>query len=262
MDTVRLPEPTKDLERAKRDIFDYGLCVIPEVLTGEALARTRRRFYEAAEWDAQRGLTGDPFELDLDATNRRVWALLNKGWEFVEMAEHPVALELLRSVLGWPMLLCNISGNITGPGGAAGLMHADQSFCPEPWSAAYGANAVWMLDDFTDANGATRIVPGSHRWNRAPREGELEFPDVPIEGAAGTLVVMEARVWHRTGANCTDDEYRGGVLGWYTLPIYRTQENCFLSLNPNVRQSASDTLLELLAYRTQGFGLVNGSSPA
>lgn len=258
---AQLPQPTKDLERAKRDIVEHGLCIIPDVLSGDQLARTRQRLYDAGDWDSRRGLAGDPFELDPDTSNRRVWALLNKGWEFVEMAEHPVALELLRSVLGWPMLLCNISGNITGPGGSAGVLHADQLFSPEPWSAAYGANAIWMLDDFTEANGATRIVPDSHRRNRAPTEDELETATVPVEAAAGTLVVMEARVWHRTGANRTRGETRGGVFGWYTLPIYRTQENWFLSLNPNVRQSASDTLLELLAYRTEGLGLVNGASP-
>jgi len=52
------------------------------------------------------------------------------------------------------------------------------------------------------------------------------------------------------------------VFAWYTKPIYRTQENWFLSLRPEVRQFASDDMLVLLGYRTAGLGLVNGASPA
>lgn len=53
-----------------------------------------------------------------------------------------------------------------------------------------------------------------------------------------------------------------GIFAWYTRPIYRTQENWFLALDPSVRQFASDMMLELLGYRTAGLGLVNGASPA
>jgi len=61
-------------------------------------------------------------------------------------------------------------------------------------------------------------------------------------------VVFESRIWHRTGFNRTADQRRAGVFGWYTKPIYRQQENWFLSLDPIVRRFASDTLLTLLGY--------------
>lgn len=75
------------------------------------------------------------------------------------------------------------------------------------------------------------------------------------------MVVFDSRVWHRTGENTTPDISRAGVFGWYTRPIYRTQENWFLSLSPRVLEGASDDLLTLLAYRSEGSGLVNGRSP-
>ena len=74
--------------------------------------------------------------------------------------------------------------------------------------------------------------------------------------------MFESRVWHKTGFNRTADERRAGVFGWYTRPIYRTQENWFLSLKPEVRQFATEEMLVLLGYKTQGLGLVNGASPA
>ena len=52
------------------------------------------------------------------------------------------------------------------------------------------------------------------------------------------------------------------MFGWYTRPIDRTQEDWFLSLDPSVRQFASEEMLVLLGYRTAGLGLVDGVSPA
>ena len=141
-------------------------------------------------------------------------------------------------------------------------MHADQIFVPEPWPAEpQGVNVAWCLDDFTADNGATCIAPGSHRLNRNPRENE-QVPMCPLVAPAGTMIVFESRVWHRTGFNRTADQYRAGVFGWYTRPIYRAQENWFLSLDPTVKQFASETMLVLLGYKTEGLGLVNGRSPA
>jgi ectoine hydroxylase-related dioxygenase (phytanoyl-CoA dioxygenase family) len=199
---------------------------------------------------------------DGDGRNQRVWNVLSRSPVFAALAEHAIALRLLRSVLGWPMLLGNLSANITAPGGGTMLLHADQLFVPTPWPAApQGANAAWCIDDFSAANGATCFVPGSHLLNRPPTPEDRAVA-VPFEAPAGTLVVFESRLWHRTGANRTTDEHRAAVFGWYTRPIYRTQENWFLSLEPSVRASASDDMLVLLGYRTEGLGLVNGASPA
>jgi ectoine hydroxylase-related dioxygenase (phytanoyl-CoA dioxygenase family) len=182
---------------------------------------------------------------------------------FEDLAFHETAVAYVKAVLGWPALLGNISANITGPGGGEMVMHADQIFVPEPWSERpQGLNVAWCLDDFTEANGATRFVPGSHKLNRAPRREDPTAATAPMEAPAGSAVVFESRVWHKTGNNVTADERRAGVFAWYTTPIYRTQENWFLSLRPEVRQFASEEALVLLGFRTTGLGLVNGASPA
>ena len=111
-------------------------------------------------------------------------------------------------------------------------------------------------------SGATRFAPGSHKLNRAPRADDAPIETAPMEAEAGSIVVFESRVWHKTGRNRTADEHRAGVFAWYTKPIYRTQENWFLSLRPEVRQYASEEALVLLSYKTQGLGLVHGASPA
>ena len=261
---LSVPPPAGSVEEGLEHIRDYGVCIIPDVLQGESLDRARTALYRAAAEDRARGRE-QKFGLDYDhdETNQRVWNVLSRDPVFEDLAQHPVALELVRAMLGWPALLGNISANITGPGGGEMVLHADQIFVPEPWaSEPQGLNIAWCLDDFTDENGATRFVPGSHRLNRAPREDEAALATVAMEAPAGAIVVLESRVWHKTGHNRTKDQTRAGVFGWYTKPIYRTQENWFLSLRPEVRLNASDEALVLLGYKAEGLGLVYGASPA
>jgi ectoine hydroxylase-related dioxygenase (phytanoyl-CoA dioxygenase family) len=261
--TTRLPAPTTDLDRAEHDLATHGICAITGVLAGDELRAAHDELYAAAAQDRARGRE-QKFGLDHDHddTNQRVWNVLSRAPVFQDLAEHPVALRMLKTVLGWPMLLGNLSANITGPGGGEMVLHADQIFVPTPWPAdPQGANAAWCLDDFTADNGATCFVPGSHLLHRLPEPDE-RVEAVPMEAPAGSLVVFESRLWHRTGFNRTTAERRAGLFGWYTRPIYRTQENWFLSLDPVIRRFASDDLLTLLGYKTEGLGLVYGASPA
>ena len=259
-----LPAITSDLEQAKRDIVEYGLCIVEGAITPAQLKRARTAFYHAAEEDRARGQE-QKFSLDYeeDNSNQRVWNLLSRDPVFSDLVQNPTALELVKSIIGWPALLGNISGNMTGPGGGEMVLHADQIFVPEPWPAEpQGCNVSWCLDDFTEENGATRVVPGSHRRHTAPVASDQQTPTVPLVAPAGSIVVFESRLWHKTGNNVTKDQRRAGTFAWYTKPIYRQQENWFLSLDPRVKQFASEEMLILLGYKAEGLGLVNGVSPA
>ena len=110
-------------------------------------------------------------------------------------------------------------------------------------------------------NGATQVVVGSHRWNRGPTDADAGVAMVSLQAPAGSIFAFESRVWHRAGANSSKDQTRAAIFPFYSTPIYRTQENWFLSLRPDVVDAASDTLLTLLAYKSEGFGLVYGRSP-
>ncbi len=260
--TATLPAPTDDVERAEHDLAEHGICAVTGVLDPTTLKATRDALYGVADEEAARGLR-EHFIADTpgDETNQRVWNLPSRSWRFVDLAEHPTALRLIRSAIGDRIILGNLSANITGPGGGEMYLHADQNFLPEPWpTRPQGANAAWALDDFTVENGATCFVPGSHLLHRAPTKDDLPEA-VPYEAPAGSLIVFESRIWHRTGHNSTQDQRRAGAFGWYTSWIYRPQENWQLSLDPVVLQGCSDTMLELLGYRTVGLGVVNGRSP-
>lgn len=258
-----LPAPTTNFEQGMKDLADFGMAIIPDMLDADKLVRTRDALYRAAASDRARGRE-QAFLLDSadEGANQRVWNVLSRDPLFEDLAFDTMAVEFVKAMLGWPALLGNLSANITGPGGGDMALHADQVFVPEPWPAKpQGLNVAWCLDDFTEENGATRFVPGSHRLNRAPRDEELDCDSVPITAKAGSMIVFESRVWHKTGLNRSRDARRSGVFAWYTKPIYRTQENWFLGLRPEIRQFATDDILVLLGYRTKGLGLVNGASP-
>lgn len=260
-----LPTPTRDLKAGLANIEEFGFTVVPEVLTGDSLKRTREALYRVAESDRHRGREIEEFALDIGEKtgNQRIWNVLSRDPLFEDLAEHPIALDYIREILGWPALLGNLSANICAPGCGGGYLHADQTFLAEPWPATgpQGLNVAWAIDDFTESNGATRVVPGSHKLNRAVKMEEMATATVPMTAAAGSAVVFESRLWHQTGTNTTTDQYRAAIFGWYTKTYVRTQENWFLALKPETRQFASDNMLTLLGYKTAGFGLVNGVSP-
>ncbi|GIX30616.1 MAG: hypothetical protein KatS3mg124_1088 [Porticoccaceae bacterium] len=254
------------MEHHFAELAEQGFTVVPGVLQAEQLSRVRDALYRAAAEDRARGREVEDFPLDAPEArgrSQRVWNLLSRDPLFEDLVVHPVALAFVRAVLGWPALLGNFSANLCGPGTPAGMLHADQTFLPEPWPAVpVGLNAAWAIDAFTAESGATRVVPGSHRWNRPARPEEQEMETVAMEAPAGSLVVFESRLWHRTGANVTADRTRAAAFAWYTRTFVRQQENWYLSLRPEVRQYATEEMLTLLGYRTAGFGMVNGRSPA
>ena len=246
---------TTDSDRAKADLDQDGYCLIEGALPAERVATLRAKLVELAGAEIA---DGTDYVYD-NGANQRVWTLLNKGEMFEELAQDPLILGLMGHMLGPDLLLSNIDANIAGPGGTPMFVHADQSFVPPPWPPyPLVANVMWMIDDFTPENGATRIVPGSHRKGEGPDWSNLP-ETAPICGPAGTAFVFEGRLWHQTGANTTASEHRHGILAYYCRPFIRQQENWFVSLKPEVLDRATPTLRRLLGWNHYlSLGMIDG----
>jgi ectoine hydroxylase-related dioxygenase (phytanoyl-CoA dioxygenase family) len=253
-DPAELPKATSDWDKAKRDLDKFGYCLIEKALASEEVERLKSRLMAVAAAERADG-TASLFDRD---QSQAVNALLNKGKPFTDLVQHPLALEFMGYLLGEKFLLSNMAALIKGPGGPAQVVHADQGFMPEPWHFPCSANVMWMLDDFIEVRGATRVVPGSHLRNQNPPGGNFTKPEemktqkikapVAIEGPAGTAMVFEGRLWHCGGGNRTTDHFRHGLLTYYCKGMFRTQENWFRSLSPHVLKDASPTLMGLLGY--------------
>jgi hypothetical protein len=141
-----------------------GFAVVRDVLTPTEVQHVRSRLVEVARVERA---ARDP-KCEDGPNNQRVFGLLNKGIEFADLLEHPVALALMAHFLDPKFLMSSLTANITGPGGHPMYLHYDQDYVPEPWPPfPLVANIIWMLDDFTEENGATGCIPGSHREAQA-----------------------------------------------------------------------------------------------
>jgi ectoine hydroxylase-related dioxygenase (phytanoyl-CoA dioxygenase family) len=119
---------------------------------------------------------------------------------------------------------------------------------------------MWPLEDFTEANGATRVVPGSHRWG-----DERPGPDTPtrsIAMSAGTALIYVGSLWHGGGANQTD-RTRLGVVLHYAVGWLRPVENHVLAVPPEMATMLPARLQELLGYNVcpPFIGYVDGRHP-
>jgi ectoine hydroxylase-related dioxygenase (phytanoyl-CoA dioxygenase family) len=225
-----MPELSDDPKQWRQDLDDHGVCLVADALDGSQLEVVRERLYDAAAEDVDEGRG---YVYDNGDANQRVWALLKRGQEFVDLARNEIALDLVRHVVGSTFLLSNISANITGPGGGRMALHADQGYVLPPFPPeALAANAMWCVDDFDADVGATEMVPGSHQRDHGPGDAAPDdsVATVPITAPAGTLCVMDGRVWHQTGENVTTDRQRAGIFAYYVRPFLRTQENWWRSL--------------------------------
>jgi len=244
-----LPPLTRDLEEAKAHLDTFGVARIADALSPDRVAALKSRLIEQAEAERAAEVAFlDGGGIDGGGANQRVWNLPSKGEVFLDLLRTPIVRTLARHVLQGDYCLSSHTANIAGPGGEAMVLHSDQGYSPRQIDLALTMNVMWMLVDFTDDNGATRLVPGSHR---IPAEPPRDAPVQTVAGVgpAGTALVFDGRIWHGTGANTTTDQLRYGVLTYFCRPWLRPQENYTLSTHPDVVAGADPELLALLGLR-------------
>jgi ectoine hydroxylase-related dioxygenase (phytanoyl-CoA dioxygenase family) len=252
---------TADVQAVLRDLDELGYSVVPDVLSPDELTSVRDALdRECAADDA----AGTAIRYGPDNANQRIWALLNHGEEFIVLGMHPLALEIVRAAMGPDVLLAQLSANVTAPGAdhEIGRLHTDQGFLPQPIPQMLVLNVAWFLDDFTEENGATLVVPGSHKLGTdASMEAEPVTPAQAI-GPAGSMGVLDGRLHHATGLNRTTDKVRRGVFGTYSPPYIRSQENWSRSIDPEVVERHPELARRIGFEVWKTLGLVKGPEVA
>lgn len=138
----------------------------------------------------------------------RLANLVDKGDVFERAIVMPEILERIGHVLGPQFKLSSLNARSANPHSTwVQPLHADMGAIPDE-KGNWVCNTVWMLDDFTEDNGAIRMIPGSHRFGQLPqqalRDPQASHPEERlITGKAGTVVVMNAHMWHGGTANRT-----------------------------------------------------------
>lgn len=177
----------------------------------------------------------------------RIYNLLAHGELYQQVPVLPSVLPIVEGVLDRGCLVSSVSSIAIGPGEVAQPIHADDQLMPlaKPHVPTV-CNSMWALTDFTEANGATRIVPGSHRWDHDPEYGK-PFPSIPAEMAAGSVLIWHGSLWHGGGANRSDGR-RVGIAMNYCAGYVRQQENQQLGIPRDVARRFPDRLRRLVGY--------------
>ncbi len=199
---------------------------------------------------------------------KRMYNLLARDTIFAEMPVHRRVLPIVEALLDPGCLLSGMTAIDIGPGEQPQPLHGDDivmsSHLQRP-HAPMMVTSMWALTDFTEANGGTRFVPGSHRWPWSPHQSDAprDYDEQALEMPAGSVMVFHGSLWHGGGPNSTVDEWRCGVNVQYCPGFVRQQQNPYFSIPPDVASTFDDRLLELLGYRLYKgiMGHVDGRSP-
>jgi ectoine hydroxylase-related dioxygenase (phytanoyl-CoA dioxygenase family) len=236
------------------DLGRDGYSIVPGVLSGDEAATIRAEL-TAIAGDIPHGRNS--FE---GFHTRRIYALFRKTRLLDGAATHPLVLGVLDEALRHYQLSAP-TGIMIGPGEPDQVLHHDDSVYPLPRPhEQVVVTTMWPLDDFTKANGATRLVPGSHRWTDRRPDDDV---DVTIaEMPAGSVMFYLGTLWHGGGANRTDRP-RLGVILEYVASWLRPQENHVLAVPPDVVAKLPEALQELLGYNVYPpfLGYVDGRHP-
>lgn len=275
VNSLRAPRPlTEGLEidasdslrvnKAVQDVERQGFAIIHDFLSEQQLDVICDRMTPIFE------MTGTRNAKDARGSHRKgyygvqavhVHNLFAKTRAVDDVAIDPLLLLIIEGVLGPLFQMSVATAMCPDPGVDPQGLHQDDGHYPLPRPRPpFIANTLIALDDFAESNGATRLVPGSHRWTH-PVNHEEDF--VVAEMPAGSLLVFDGALWHAGGGNSTNDKRRRSINFNFNLSWLRQQENQYVGIPRDVWLSLPEKLQRLLGFQKVNFlyGSVDYTDP-
>jgi len=232
-----------DLSRHVVEVQRNGYTLLPNLINPEDLDRLTKAFDRIIREEAAR-------KTDPEAhtnTHQVSYALIGKDPAFRQMAFHPTLLSLMMELLGPDFILSAFNGLDMRPKGKGQLLHMDQE--DSTGALIISVNIVHMLDDFTEENGATRLVPGSHLqpWKRRGHDNGQEPRAVQITAPSGSVLAYSGGILHAGTTNRTALPRRAIHLFYcrnWVLPHWDLQK----SLSASLIRSLSESEKQLLGF--------------
>jgi len=236
-----------DIDQAVSQIREDGYAVVPNFLDEQTLERLRCGL--APVFDA----IGSRPDKDYGQQTLHTHNLLAKTRAVDEVLVDDRLLGLIEAVLGPDFQVSGVAAMRPGPGDRRQRMHQDDGHYPIPRPhPPLIVNTLIALDPFTAENGATEVVPGSHR---STARVEQDVPTVTVEMPAGALLFWEGALWHRGGGNSTRNEYRRSINVNFNLAWLKQRENQFVGVPWEVAVEMPEKLQALIGYKLTNFGL-------
>lgn len=231
----------------KRELEDRGYVIFKNLMSPALLEGLRVRVEELFAIEGQDA--GSEFRQE--EGTRRLANLVDKGELFREIVAMPRILEQIQAVIGPNFKLSSLNARSANPHSESDQpLHADMGGIPDE-QGYWVCNTIWLLDDFTPENGATRVVPGTHLLKMLPQQ---VLPDIfaphpnqeLVLGKAGTVVVMNAHAWHGGTANRTGAPRRA-LHGFYCRRDKPQQQYQKQLLRPETQRNLTPALRKVLA---------------
>jgi ectoine hydroxylase-related dioxygenase (phytanoyl-CoA dioxygenase family) len=212
-------------DEEKKSLDEQGFVVLFNVLDALSLETLRTKYEELM---AREGKAAG-MEVHREKGTRRLSDLVNKGECFDAIYMNPKVLSAVYHVLGREFKLSSLNARDAMPGEGLQALHGDwgpRKYEDEPFHVC---NSIWLLDDFTEDNGATRIVPGSHKLVGTPAD-YMKHPHEPhpdevlLIAPAGSVCVFNSHVWHGGTVNHTN-QTRRAMHAYYTAREFPQQLN-------------------------------------
>lgn len=255
--------PTNFSDQQKDQFEAEGYLIVENFISDTTVDELRKLVIGMANYEKSEGQSYI-YPFDKSGLTQRVWNLTNKNHRFRELLEIEELSEIMNFIFRRPtnhqlFHLSSFQANILHPGAERQKLHVDTPF-PEPlppWPAK--ANSIWLLDDFTEKNGATEIVPRSHRNTNKPTKKDDQFIDCKKTIAPrGSVLFTHGNLWHRAGANLSAKP-RVGLLGSFAASYMKeiaSEEDQSLVVSKEVKANASQRLSAILGL---GHGIKEGA---
>lgn len=239
------------------DVEEQGFVVVPDWLDAERVERLAKELRR--DVNPIRELMGDGHTV-------RAHNLLAKTRCVDDLVCDPRLLALAQGVLGYQIQVSVVVMFDLLPGAKAQGLHQDDGLWPVPRPhPPFVLNAVIAVDDFTKANGATMLVPGSHKWHDQPVRQPPDIEPIQMEMKAGSLLAWTGAMWHGGGANTTSDQSRLAVDINFNLAYLRQQENQYVGVPREEVAKMPKRLQRVLGYQpglsVAGPGMVDLRDP-
>ncbi|HXC51110.1 MAG TPA: phytanoyl-CoA dioxygenase family protein [Candidatus Limnocylindrales bacterium] len=249
--TIPRFQATADASAIRDAIAEFGCAIVERLVSERDMAAARE---ELSPWLEATDIGPDSFS---GFHTRRTGGLIGRSAACRDLVMHPKVTDVVSGVLShatsWQLHLTQVIA--IGPGEAGQVIHRDQwgfDFFPFPPGFEVQCNTMWAMSDFTEANGGTRVIPGSNKF-----EDRLEFTPEQTEATempVGSVLFYTGSTYHGGGAN-RSDAVRYGVNITYALSWLRQEENQYLAVPQDIARTLPDELLRVMGYQRGSYAL-------
>ena len=259
-DGIELSEEDSSLvKRLVADVATSGFAILPGFLSPERLKRIRKEMAPIFEMTGNRDAGKGGRYKGIQTVH--IHNLFAKTRAVDDIAIDPMLLMIIEGVLGPQFQMSVATAMCPDPGVDEQGLHQDDGHYPLPRPRLpFIANTLIALDEFTQANGATHLVPGSHLWTKAVQpDSEVCFAEM----SAGSLLVFDGALWHAGGANKTRHQRRRSINLNFNLSWLRQQENQYIGIPTDIWLAMPERLQRLLGFQKVNFlyGSVDYTDP-